>query len=77
MPGISSSHRTITSTQHNLTQNADTTQANTINAVLVLLFPVVIICTIASYRKYRAIVMQRQIQRLNRLWQLDSSKKLI
>jgi hypothetical protein len=39
-------------------------------------FAVVLVCTIMGYRKYRTTLLQRQIQRLNRLWQLDCSEKL-
>lgn len=48
---------------------------NTICISLMIAFSVVF-CAIAAYQKHRATVRQQQINLLNRLWQLDSSRKL-
>lgn len=71
-----SAYKTITSPQYSSTQQADIAQANAIMASLVIALPIVVVCAIVGYRKYRATVMQQRIKRLNRLWQLDASHKL-
>lgn len=76
MRGSSSYQRTITSTQQNSTQQAEVGRSQAISSLLVILVPIVIVCAIVSYRKYKATVMQQRIQCLNQLWQLDSSKRL-
>lgn len=43
---------------------------------LLIMLPVVVVSAVVSYRKYRSTVLQRRIQRLNRLWQLDTHRKL-
>ena len=68
--------KTITSTQHHSMQQVNVAQSNTISGLLVVLFPVVVVCAIVTYRKQRARTLRQRIQRLNRLWQLDSSKNL-
>jgi hypothetical protein len=68
--------RTITSTPYHPIQQATATRSQVISGLLVILIPVVVVCAIASYRKHKAVVLQRRIQRLNWLWQLDSSKSL-
>ena len=57
-------------------QQADVAQSNTISGLLVILLPVLVICAIVAYRKQRVRVLQQRIQRLDHLWQLDSSKNL-
>lgn len=79
-----SSLKTITSTQSNLTPQTNVALTNTNSNSLAndcvmlsaIAFAVVLVCTIMGYRKYRTTLLQRQIQRLNRLWQLDCSEKL-
>ena len=66
--------RTVTSTQYNLTQQTDVVLSNPISGLLVILLPVVVVCSIAGHRKYRATVVRQQIKLLNRLWQLDFNK---
>ncbi len=74
-PGLST-QKTVTVTQHKPIQHTDVAPINAISVLLVLLLPVVVIGAIAGYRKRKATVLQQRIQRLNRLWQLDSSKNL-
>lgn len=62
-------------TQSNLTLKTDFARVNTINASLLIALPVVLICAIVAYRKYRTMILQRRIQRLNQLWHLDSTSK--
>jgi hypothetical protein len=69
-------YKTITSTQHNLAQKTDIARVNAVSELLLLLFPVMIICAIAGYRRYRSLTLQRQINVLNRLLQLDCDKNL-
>jgi hypothetical protein len=68
--------RTIPSTQRNAVQQNDVALSNNISGLLVIALPIVVICTIVAYRKRKAIVLQRRIDRLHRIWQLDTSKKL-
>lgn len=68
--------KTITTTAHSHAQQADIARSDAISGLLVILIPVFVYCTIVGYRKYRTTLVQRHIQHLNRLWELDSSKKL-
>ena len=71
-----STYKTVPSTQHNPTQQSDIAATNAIIGSLAIALPVVVLCAIAGYRKHQSMLMQRRVQRLNRIWQLDSSKKL-
>jgi len=76
MRGNSGIQTTITSTQHSPTQPTNSALTNTLLGSLTIAFPAVIICAIVGYRKYRTTALRRRIQCLNRLWKIDSSKKL-
>ncbi|NJO40764.1 MAG: hypothetical protein HC769_02555 [Cyanobacteria bacterium CRU_2_1] len=67
---------TSTSTPPNPTPQTDVARSNTIISSLAIVLPVVVVCAIVGYRKYRATILRRRIQRLNQLWQLESSQKL-
>lgn len=71
-----STHRADISTQLNSTQATNITPVNALISSLMIAIPVVVITAVARYRKYRVMVIQKRIQRLNRLWQLDISKNL-
>jgi hypothetical protein len=58
------------------TPQTDVAQSNPIISSLAIVLPAVVLCAIVGYRKYRAMILRRQIQRLNQLWQLDISKNL-
>ena len=49
--------------------------ANVISVSLVLVIPMVASLAMVGYRKHRTVVRQRQINLLNRIWQLNSSQK--
>ena len=76
MQNSSSLHKTSTSTQPHPTQPSDVAATNALIGSLAIALPVVVICAIAAYRKHQSTLMQRRVQRLNRIWQLDSSKNL-
>lgn len=76
MQGRPSPLSTGTSTPPTPTPPADVALSNTISGLLVIVLPAVVVCTILVHRKCREMILQRRIQRLNRLWQLDSSRKL-
>ena len=76
MQGSLSIQKAVISTPYNPTQQASVARSNAICQLLVILLPVVVLCAIVGHRKYQAMVLRWQIQRLNRIWQLDSSKKL-
>jgi hypothetical protein len=76
MQGNSSTLKTVSSTHHNVAQQTHLAPINTISGLLAIALPVVVVCAIVGYRRHRARVIQWQIQRLNRLWQLDCSEKL-
>jgi MFS-type transporter involved in bile tolerance (Atg22 family) len=69
-----STYKPITSTPHNLTQQADIARSNAISGLLVILF-VVVVGAIVGYQKHRSTIMQQRIQHLNRIWQLDPKRK--
>lgn len=71
-----STYKTVAIAQHKPTQRTDVAPINVINVLLTIALPIVVISAIAGYRKHRATVLRRQIQCLNRVWQLDSSKNL-
>jgi hypothetical protein len=71
-----STQKTVTTMQHNPTQHIDVVPLNTISVLLTIALPVIAIGAIVAYRKHRATVLRRQIQLLNQLWQLDTSKNL-
>lgn len=71
-----STYKTISTTPYNSIQQANIAQAQAISGLLVILLPAVMVCAIVGHRKRKGIVLQQQIQRLNQIWQLDSSKKL-
>lgn len=71
-----STYKTVTSTQHNSAHQADIARSNAIISSLTIALAVVVIGAIVTYRKHKATVLQRRMQRLNRLWQLDTSKNL-
>ena len=76
MQSYPGSLKTNTSTQPNPTLQPDFALSNTISGSLTIILPAIVICAIMGRRKYRTTILQRRIQRLNRLWQLDSNKKL-
>ena len=71
-----STQKTVTTTQYNPTQQADVARSNAINGLIAIALPLVVIGAILAYQKHKSTVLQRRIQRLNRLWQLDTSKNL-
>lgn len=74
MQGRSSIHENITSMQHHSSQSADEAPANFLVISIAIAIPVILLVGIASYRKFRAVVMRQQIQRLNKTWKLSSSQ---
>lgn len=81
MRGNPSALKTTTSSQLNSTPLNSTPQSdiallNVVYGLLAIALPLVLVCTIVGYRKYRAALLQWKIQRLKHIWQLDSSKKL-
>jgi hypothetical protein len=74
MRGCSSIQSTIPATHHQPTEQ-EVAVSIALGGFLIFL-PIIVVCAIAGYRKHRAMVLQSQIQRLNRLWQLDSSQNL-
>jgi|GEM_PF-1010250 len=76
MRGNPSLQRTGTSIEHNPTSQTNVPSIDPIGLALTIAFPVLVICAIVGYQKYRATVLRRQIKLLNRVWQLGSLKKL-
>ncbi|KAM3098067.1 hypothetical protein ACKFKG_06490 [Phormidesmis sp. 146-35] len=77
MQGSLSTYKIIVpSTQHHSVQPTNVAAVNVVLGSLAIAFPIVVGCAIVSYRTHRAMVVRRQIQRLNRIWQLDSSNNL-
>lgn len=76
MPTNLRTYKTVPSPPHSTYQQAVEARSQIISGVLVILLPVVVVCAIVTYRKHKAVIMQRRIQHLNQLWQLDSSKSL-
>lgn len=76
MQGGSRIQKTVISTQHNPAQPTDITPTNAPLGSLTIALSVGVVCAIVGYRKHRATVLRRQIECLNRIWQLDSRKKL-
>ena len=70
------SQRTVPSPQYSPTQQADIARLNAINGLLVITLTLIVVGAIVGYRAHKATVLQRRVQRLNRIWQLDSSKNL-
>ncbi|NJL39576.1 MAG: hypothetical protein HC899_24625 [Leptolyngbyaceae cyanobacterium SM1_4_3] len=68
--------RTGTSVQENPTSQTNVGAIDPVGAAVMITFPVLVICAIVGYRKYRTTVLQRRIKRLNRVWQIDSCQKL-
>ncbi len=76
MQNSSSIHKTSTSTQHTLVQPTDVAATNALIGSLAIALPIAVLCAIVGRRKYQSTLMQRRVQRLNRIWELDSSKNL-
>jgi hypothetical protein len=76
MRGNPGTVKIVTSTQPDSTPQPDLVLTNVVSGSLAIALPVVLICAIVGYQKHKAAVLRRRIQRLNRLWQLDSSEKL-
>jgi hypothetical protein len=68
--------KTVIPTQYSPAQQADIARSQVISISLIILLPVVMLCAIVGYRKRKTLVLQRRIQHLNRIWQLDSSQNL-
>ncbi|MBI4780712.1 MAG: hypothetical protein HY785_05255 [Oscillatoriophycideae cyanobacterium NC_groundwater_1537_Pr4_S-0.65um_50_18] len=66
----------VTSIQNNSTQHTNIALIDVFSVMMAIAFPAVVIVAIGSYRKHRARVLRRQIQHLNRVWQLSSSQKM-
>jgi len=75
MRGNPSVQSTSTSVQHNPTSQINV-GVNPVGVALTIALPVVVICAIVGYRKYRATVLRRRVKLLNQIWQLDALKKL-
>ncbi len=65
-------HTTIPATPNPSAQPSDAIFIST--AIIVL--PIMLMVTVLSYRRYRAMITRQRIQRLNRIWQLDCSTEL-
>ncbi len=76
LPANSTPLGRVTFTQHHPTPPADVAATNAVIGVVAIALPIVLFCAIVAHRKHKATVMQQRIQRLNRLWQLDSSETL-
>jgi hypothetical protein len=76
MQSIVTTPKPNTTTQPDLTPQPDVAPSNTILNSLAIALPLIAICAIVGYRKYRARVMQWRIQHLNHLWHLDCNEKL-
>jgi hypothetical protein len=63
-----------TSSQPNLGNQANANSHLYIS--MLLLVPVVFILGIISYRRYRSILFKRQIKMLERVWLIDTSRKM-
>lgn len=68
--------KTDMSTQSDPTLQTDFVLINTTSGSLVIVIPLVMICAIVGYRKCRTAILRQRIQRLNRFWKLNSSRKL-
>jgi hypothetical protein len=68
--------KTVVPTPYSPAQQADIDRSQVTSGLLVILIPIVIVCAIMGDRTHKAKVLQQRIHRLNRIWQLDSSKKL-
>lgn len=68
--------KTGTSVQENPTLQTNVGAIDPVGAAVIIAFPVLVVCAIVGYRKYRTTVLQRRIKRLNQIWQLDCLKKL-
>lgn len=76
MQGGACTFKPVTSMQHNSTQHTNVALIDIFSVMMAIAFPAVAIVAVVSYRKQRAKVLRQRIQRLNRLWQLDSKPKL-
>lgn len=70
-----SNHQTVSTSQHTVTQKEDITRSTTLSGLVAVLFPLMIVMMITGYKKYKVVVRQRRINRLNRMWNLAASKK--
>jgi hypothetical protein len=66
-------HSTIGMPPQSTVQSTNYNVMDGMNVVVAIALPFVVAGTIMSHRKHKARLMQRRIQRLNRLWQLSSS----
>jgi hypothetical protein len=74
-----STHDLVTVMQHRSTPQMNFGLTDTICLSLAIALPAAVIVAIVGYRKYEAKIMRQRlerIQRLNRIWQLDSGKSL-
>lgn len=74
--GNPSTLKTGTSTKPNSTSQTDAALFNVMGGLLAIALPLILVCAIVGYRKYRAKILRQRVQRLNRQWQLGSSKEL-
>ena len=74
MPTNLRTYRTVPSTPYLVDQHMAEARSQIISGLFVILVPLIVVGAIVGYRKYKARMTQQQIQHLNRLWQLDSSK---
>lgn len=70
-----SHHQTMTVSQNIVTPKEQINQSAGLSGLVAILFPLAIIGTIAGCKKYKATLKQRRIDRLNRIWQLEASRK--
>lgn len=68
--------RIISPMPYNPVQQTNMTRSQASIGLLAILLPVVVVCAIMGYQQHQAWVLQQRIQRLNRIWRLNSSKNL-
>jgi hypothetical protein len=77
-PSSSSTPQTLQPVQQNSLTQADIVVANTVAGLLVIIVPSCLILGTFLYKKYyrayRAAVLLRQIETLERLWQISPKK---
>jgi Alphavirus glycoprotein J len=76
MRSYSGDLKVVTSTQVNSVLRPDFAQSNVIDGLTAIALLAMIVGAIVGCRKHQDATRRRRIHYLNRLWQLDSSKKL-
>jgi len=67
---------TLQSIPQGSTQSTDSASTDLFTSWMAIAFPIFVVIAIVIYRKHQTRIRRQRIQRLKRIWQLDSSKTL-